>query len=87
MRIKLDTRGPDQSTPRWFNIGAPMIRIDGPTQRGIHVWLWSCFNRRCADGDHYWGVGLLNINGRHLFYVGHENIDILFVRVWPGGPR
>lgn len=74
--------GPDWSTPRWFNIGSGAWKIRRGRDLIAHVWLWDCFNRRCADGDHYWGVGLLNINGRHLLYIGHEHADVLFARVW-----
>ncbi len=78
--LKWDKRGMDWSTPRWFNIGAPALIVQWRGTRH-HVWLWNCFNRRCADGDHYWGVGALRVNTRDLFYIGHEGMCVLFVQV------
>lgn len=58
---------------RWFNVGAPLIRVGGRTVR-----LWNLFNRHTNEGDHWWGVGLLQVNRRHLFFVGHCGISVLF---------
>lgn len=61
----------------WYNVSAPLWRVLGRW----HLCLWTLFNRRAVDA-HYWGAGLLQIGQRHLFYVGHEHGDLLFVRLW-----
>lgn len=58
----------------WYNISAPLWRVFG-----THICLWNLFNRRCADGSHYWGVGLLQIGHRHLFAVMFSGVSILFI--------
>lgn len=58
---------------RWFNISAPYWLI-GP----VRLRLWNLFNRRAQDG-HYWGLGLLQINGRHLLYIGHSGVGLFFL--------
>jgi hypothetical protein len=63
---------------QWYNASAPLWRPFGR----LHVCLWNLFNRRCADGDHYWGFGLLQIGKHHLFYIGHEGGHLLFVHLW-----
>jgi hypothetical protein len=82
VKIELERMLPDWSGPRWFNLGAPAVWVRGLTRRPVIVWLWDCFNRHTADGAHFWGVGLLNVNGRCLLYVGHDHADVAFVRVW-----
>jgi hypothetical protein len=64
----------EDMTLSWFNISAPPTR-----PFGVFVRAFNAFNRRCADGDHYWGFGLLQIGHRHLFYVGHSGVSVLFV--------
>lgn len=61
-------------TINWFNLGCPKIKVFGR-----NVWLWNCFNRKTSDGDHWWGVGLLQVGSRHLFFVGHCGVSVLFV--------
>jgi hypothetical protein len=63
----------------WYNISAPLWTIRLPRRRHLHICLWNLFNRRCADGDHYWGVGLLQIGHRHLFAVMFSGVSILFI--------
>jgi len=48
----------------WFNVGAKPLTVRGNT-----VVLWEMFKRRSTDG-HWWGVGLLHVNRRSLFFVG-----------------
>lgn len=87
MKIKLDTRGPDWAGWHWFSLSAPAIWVHRGLSRPILIWLWDCFHRETEDGRH-WGIGLLNISGRHLVYVGHEKADVLFVHLWRArGPR
>jgi hypothetical protein len=57
----------------WFNISY------GPCRVGRFLfWPWVAFNRRSTDG-HWWGVGLLQVNDRHLLYLGHTGIDVFWV--------
>lgn len=59
----------------WFNLSAPWI--GSPMNGGIR--LWNLYNRVTADGEHWWGVGLLQINHQHLFYIGSGGIRALFL--------
>ena len=63
----------------WFNWSAPEIPIRH-RKRGIiaYVWLWNLFNRISTDG-HFWGVGVLQIQNRHLLYIGYNGISICFI--------
>lgn len=67
---------------RWFNWGAPVWH---PYRRKsgdlVYVKLWNLFRRCAADGDHWWGAGLLQIDTRHLAYVGHTGVCVGFVWV------
>lgn len=81
LSVKWDTRGPDWGGPDWFNIGAPALVLRWGRSGLAYVWLWDCFNR-ASEGAHYWGVGLLHIGKRSLFYVGHEGVDVLWTQVW-----
>lgn len=58
----------------WLN-----ITIGGWHILGIRVTLFEVFNRVCADGDHYWGIGILQFGQRWLFYVGYNGVSILFI--------
>lgn len=58
----------------WFNAGSPRLKI-----AGRNVWLWNLFNRHTSDGDHWWGIGVLQIGQRHLLFVGHCGISVLFI--------
>ena len=62
----------------WFNIGSPVFTI-----KGRYVRLWNCFNRRTSDGDHWWGVGLLQVGNRHLVFVGYCGVNIAFIGQTP----
>jgi hypothetical protein len=51
-------------TMHWFNVSAPAFRV------GRHrVRLWNLFRRRSTAGR-WWGVGLLQIDNRHLLFLG-----------------
>lgn len=39
------------------------------------VWLWRLFNRNYADGRGECGFGILQVEYRHLFYVGASRQD------------
>lgn len=60
----------------WFNVSSPYWRIG---RRRILIRPWNLFNRRTNDGDHWWGFGLLQIGRRHLFFVGHCGVSLLFI--------
>ena len=59
---------------RWFNItiGERMLLRRRFT-------LFELFNRHTADGEHWWGIGVLQIDQRWLFYVGYNSASILFI--------
>lgn len=59
---------------RWFNIGGPRITIAGHSVR-----LWNCFNRHTNDGEHWWGVGVIQVGRRHLFCLAHSGKSIFFL--------
>lgn len=63
---------------RWFNISAPPVKI-----RRQYVRLWNLFNRHTNDGEHWWGVGVLSINRRHLFFVGYCGVRVCFIGKTP----
>lgn len=66
------------SSLRWFNVSAPMWILHWG-RRSFCLCLWTLFNRRCADGDHYWGAGVLQIGNRYLFAVMFSGVSILFI--------
>lgn len=59
----------------WFNLSAPWIA----KSMDWRIRLWNLHNRVTADGDHWWGFGLLQIGKRHLFYVGDGGVRALFI--------
>lgn len=63
---------------RWCNVGGPVIWCTCSNLKRIRIKLWNAFNRETLD-DHYWGYGLLQIGSRHLFFVGHSGVSILFI--------
>ena len=73
---------------QWFNISAPMWRLP----RGSHLRFWNAFNRH-STGGHWWGLGLLQLGRRHLFYVGNTSatnedpgeVDICVLWCWVRG--
>jgi hypothetical protein len=69
---------PSWSTWRWFNISGPCFKI-AYRRRVNFIHLWTLFNRHTADGDHWWGVGVLQIGNYHLFYIGHGGISVAFI--------
>jgi len=62
----------------WFNVGAPIWVIRFKSKR-IYVRLWNLFNRVESGGQHWWGFGVLQINNRHLFYIGYNSVSIAFI--------
>lgn len=62
--------------PDWFNASPRFVKV-----RGVNVRLWNLFNRNFVEG-HWWGVGVLQIGSRHLFYVGHDRVYIGFLPIW-----
>lgn len=79
MSIRLYTWTWEWSGWRWFNLSGPTFIIRRYPARPIFIWPWGCFNRHAADGDHWWGVGIVQIGNRHLFYVGHSGVSIFFI--------
>lgn len=63
----------------WFNVSGPYAVVRLPRQRAIYVCAWNLFNRRTADGEHYWGIGLMQIGHRHLCYIGHSGWSLCFI--------
>lgn len=57
----------------WFNLSAPVWHL-----AGRRVRLWNLFNRNATD-YHWWGVGLLQINGRHLLYLSSGGFYAFFI--------
>jgi hypothetical protein len=62
----------------WFNWGAREIAIRRNGNLIAYMWLWNLFNRVSTDG-HFWGVGVLQIQNRHLSYIGSNGISICFI--------
>jgi len=60
----------------WFSISSPRSRIGG-----YRVKWYNCFNRRqnFASGGWVWGVGVLQVSNKHLFYVGFQGLCVGFV--------
>jgi len=58
----------------WFNAGARIWRIGR-----LNVRFWNLFNRRSTDG-HFWGIGILQVNERHLLYIGFDKISALWIK-------
>lgn len=54
---------------RWFNASAPHWLVRRPRHRYMTVRLWNLFNRH-GQSFHWWGIGLLQVADRHLFYIG-----------------
>ena len=65
---------------RWFNISIPSNFISvRRNHRPPFLRIAQVFNRHCADGNHFWGFGILQVGHRHLFYIGHSGISIAFI--------
>jgi hypothetical protein len=74
---------PSWDGPTWFNLDAPLVTLDTPYRFRVSLALWSIFNRRCADGSHYWGIGICKVNRRFLFAHMFSGTSILFVGCIP----
>jgi hypothetical protein len=70
--MKLYTR--TMARLRWFNASSPALLVGN-----VYLRAWNVFNRVCADGNHYWGIGVLQIQRRHLFYIGDSAVSVLFM--------
>lgn len=62
----------------WFNMSGWCLLLRLGT-RTIFVWPWVLFNRVMAEDERWWGIGLLKINRRALFYVGHSGVSVAFI--------
>lgn len=56
---------------RWFNISTPVWHLNLGGHKYL-VKLFQVFNRHDATGDHYWGIGLLQVGSRHLLWLGNQ---------------
>lgn len=80
---------PDKTTLGWFHFSSPWFSVGK-----FLVRPWNFFNRyklEMAVTQHEWycGIGLLQINGRHLMYVGRDGESgwkayLLFIRMFGG---
>jgi hypothetical protein len=59
---------------QWFNASPEFIKIWKHNFK-----LFNLFNHRAKCG-HYWGVGIIQVGQRHLFYIGDSGLSILFLR-------
>lgn len=66
MRVISD---PQNVSWSWFNVSAPMWIVGWFRGHQVTLRLWNLFNRVSSEG-HSWGVGLLQVGRRHLFYIG-----------------
>ncbi len=76
-RIRFEWR-PTWDGPRWFNVDGPLLALYCPWF-SLSMRPWAAFNRRCADGSHYWGFGLLQVNKRFLFAHMFSGTSVLFI--------
>ena len=61
----------DYTALDWFNLSSPMWLIPAPHRSGkVCVRLWNLHRRHSAKDGKWWGAGLLQIDRRHLFYLG-----------------
>lgn len=67
----------ERSNWRWFNWSPPFFRVGGRP-----VKLWNIFNR-CSTEGHWWGVGVLQVGHRHLFFIGWCGVSIMFIGETP----
>ena len=56
----------------WFNLSGKVFKMFGK-----YCKLWNLFNRNSTIG-HHWGIGVLQIGHRHLFFVGTAGVSIVF---------
>jgi len=57
----------------WFNLHPKFWKLCG-----YNIKLFNLFARDVEEGP-WWGIGIFQINSRHLFYIGHSGVCILFV--------
>lgn len=83
------------SSPQWPIPYPRLRRIPEGSQKGPFLtrwyrglWgtvrMWNLFNRRTTDG-HFWGLGVAQIQSRHLFAVIKGQrlcVDVCFLHVW-----
>lgn len=66
---------------RWFNLSPDFIHWQLLSKRMPLIKWWNLFNKHSTWG-HFWGIGLLQIGGRHLLYVGcGPHVQTLFCRL------
>lgn len=63
----------DWTSSRWFSFSCPTVRLGFWFGRYWHLWPWNLFRRDQISGELYcWGIGLLQVGHRHLFFLGSE---------------
>jgi hypothetical protein len=70
-------------SPRWFNISAPYVAVQWRRRHFFSFKLFSTFNKVSTEG-HFWGVGLLQINRRHLFWLGDQGRGVRLLAFFLG---
>jgi hypothetical protein len=63
----------------WFNVSCPRVILRTNRRQGIYVVLWNLFRRVTAEDGTWWGIGLLQIERRHLAYVGSSGLCLAFL--------
>lgn len=59
----------------WFNLNP---KFNGKLF-GRYLFKWfNCF-RRVSVGGTYWGIGILQVENRHLFYIGFNGMSVLWI--------
>lgn len=88
-RLTANLKWPEWDGPWWFNLSPGTVGVWFPAAWGIGyvpIWPWNAFNRVYEDREeNCWGVGLLQVSGRHLLAVVSNSekfqVDVLFVHV------
>ncbi len=88
-RLTANLRWPEYDHAGWFNLSCGTIGIWFPSAWGIGyvpIWPYNAFNRVYEDTfENCWGVGLLQIGGRHLLSVVRNSekfqIDVAWIHV------
>ena len=94
-KLKFDARWPEYDHAGWFNLSCGTFGIWFPSLWRIGyvpIWPYNAFRRVYDDAsENCWGVGLLQVGGRHLLAVvsnsGKLQVDVCFVHVVHESPR
>ena len=94
-RLSANLKWPEYDHAGWFNLSIGTIGLWFPSAWGVGyvpIWLYNAFNRVYDDpNENCWGVGLLQVGGRHLLSVVSNSekfqVDVCFVHVVHESPR